>query len=299
MTQLNLSGSHSTTARQSTGAEENSVSIRKQTWGALGALVGFAALIGIGSCSRPTPKPVATPMSQPLASLPSPVAPASSAPAARPASAKSRKRRPATVSYVNRAYGVSFRFPRQYSLKSGDEAQLSWGDLGPFQMDFVRPGGVTLVAVRLPENSYPGTDFKSAFVNLSVNPSLTSEACTQFVFPEANSGAGSAEDRPAQVTLGGRAFSEMESSASAASTETDARYYHAFGHGACYEFALGIGTGGLGTDGITPVDRERVFGQLEKILATVQLQPPAVPQTEAPAASAAGTVPGATVKAPE
>ena len=94
------------------------------------------------------------------------------------------------LSYVNRQYGVGFSFPRQYSLKSGDDAQLSWKDLGPFQMDFVHPGGVTLAAVELPGNSYPGTDFKSAFVNLSVNPGMTSEACTQFSSLEKNTPAG-------------------------------------------------------------------------------------------------------------
>src|SRR5206468_7684905 len=106
-------------------------------------------------------------------------------PAPAQAKARTRKRRPATVSYVNPEYGISFSFPRAYGLKSGDAAQLSWGDLGPFQLDFVHPGGVTLAGVQLPGNSYPGTDFNSGFLNLSVNPRMTAEACTQFAFPEA------------------------------------------------------------------------------------------------------------------
>ena len=63
--------------------------------------------------------------------------------------------------------------------------------------------------------------------------------------------------------------------------QTDARYYHAFSNGACYEFALGIGTeGNVDGEGIKPVDRDQLFGKLEKILASVKLQPAVVPETE-------------------
>jgi hypothetical protein len=197
--------------------------------------------------------------------------------------------------YVNRQYGVGFSFPRQYTLKSGEEAQLSGKNLGPFQMDFVHPGGVTLAAVEVPENSYPGTDFKSAFVNLSVNPGMTSEACTQFASLETNPPADPSSTQPqtiatvANVKIGGNDFSKAENSAAATTKlqQTDARYYHAFSNGACYEFALGIRTEGDGNvEGVTPVDRQQVFSKLEKILATVKLQPAVVPETETPAPSA-------------
>ena len=56
--------------------------------------------------------------------------------------------------------------------------------------------------------------------------------------------------------------------------QADAKYYHAFNNGACYEFALGIATDDDGNvEEITPVDRQAVFARLEKILATVKLQP--------------------------
>ena len=190
MTQLNLSGRQSSDTKRNSATEATEAkdeSIKNQTVGALGALAMFAAVIVIGSCSRSS-KPVAVQQPiQPMAPVSAP-ATAVAAPAPAPVAVKAKaktKRRPATtVSYVNPEYGVSFSFPRQFSLKSGDAAQLSWGDLGPFQMDFVHPGGVTLAGVTLPGNSYPGTDFKSAFVNLSVNPRMTAEACTQFAFPE-------------------------------------------------------------------------------------------------------------------
>lgn len=301
MTQLNLSNRNSTTAPGASSAEENGWSIRKQTVGALGALVMFAAVIGIGSCSRGNGKPaVVAQTTQPSAPVPNPVAQATVAPAPQPAKAKSKKRA-ATLSYVNREYGVSFSFSRQYSLKSGDEAQLSWGDLGPFQMDFVHPGGVTFSGVELPGNSYPGTDFKSAFVNVSVNPGMTSEACTQFALPEPNGGVDpSSTENIAKVKVGAIEFSEVENSTAAMMKQTDAKYYHAFRNGACYEFALGLGTEGDGNmEGITPVDREEVFGKLEKVLATVKLPPTVVPETEAPVPSAGVAAPADSSKSPE
>lgn len=298
MTQLNLSGRQSNTTQQKPTSELEDGSIKNQTVGALGALAMFAAVIVIGSCSRST-KPVA--VQQPIqpttpVSAPAPaVAPPAPTPAPVAAKPKTKKRRAAMLSYVNRQYGVGFSFPRQYSLKSGDDAQLSWKDLGPFQMDFVHPGGVTLAAVELPGNSYPGTDFKSAFVNLSVNPGMTSEACTQFSSLEKNTPADPSSTQPqtiakvANVKIGEIDFSTVENSAAATTKlqQTDARYYHAFSNGACYEFALGIGTEGDGNvEGVTPVDREQVFGKLEKILATVKLQPGVVPETETPVPSA-------------
>jgi hypothetical protein len=294
MTLLNLSDKHSATPQGSSSAEENGWSIRKQTVGALGALLMFVAVIAIGSCSRGNGKPaVVAQTAQPSTPTPNPVVQATAAPAPKPVQAKPRKRRAATLSYVNREYGVSFSFPRQYSLKSGDDAQLSWGDLGPFQMDFIHPGGVTLAGVELPGNSYPGTDFKSAFVNLSVNPGMTSEACTHFAFPEANAAVDpSSTEKIAKVKIGAIEFSGVEHSTAAMMKQTDAKYYHTFSNGACYEFALGLGTEGDGNvEGTTPVDREQVFGKLEKILATVKLQPSAAPEPEAPVPSAGVTTP--------
>lgn len=290
MTQLNLSGRNSTSKQGPSLPDDNGSSISNQTLGALGALVLFAAVIGISSCSSSNNKPaVAAANIQASAPTPSPVvaaaASATSAPEAKKAPAA--KRRAATLSYVNREYGVGFSFPRQYSLKSGDKADASWGYLGPVEMDFVHPGGVTLATVELRRNSYSGTDFKSAFFNLSVNPGMTSEACTQFAFPTKVEGdASSTEDAaPAKVKIGTIEFNKVESSMAAMMKQVDARYYHAFNNGACYEFALGVGTESDGSTEGKELDRKAVFGKLEKILATVKFQPGVEPET-APVPSA-------------
>jgi hypothetical protein len=273
MTQLNLSGRPSHNPQQKSAAEPEGESIKNQTVGALGALAMFAAVIVIGSCSRGS-KPVAAqqpvqpaaPVSAPTVTTPAPP------PAPVQAKAKTRKHRAATLAYVNREYGLSFSFPRDYRLKTGNPLQSA-------QMNFVNPGGVMLAALEMPGNSYPGTDFKSGLVRVSVNPAMTAEACAQFASPEPG------EASPAKiedVKIGAMEFREVENS-STMTKQPDARFYHVFNSGACYEFALGVATDGdVNVEEITPVDREQVFGKLQKILATVKLQPGVLPETQTP-----------------
>lgn len=290
MTQLNLSGRQSNHSQQNPASPSEDESIKNQTVGALGALVMFAAVIVVASCSRSTQPSVAqqpvqptVPVSTPAATPPAPVPP--------PVVAKTKKtRRAATLSYVNREYGLSFRFPRSYrlqtQLKSGNdnETQLGSSPTEPLPMNLVDPGGVMLAAVELPSNSYPGTNFKSGVLNVSVNPGMTSDACEQFALPEPGTGT-STEAKTNPIKLGAIEFHEVENPEAAVMKQADAKYYHVFGNGACYEFALLLDTDSdTNVEEITPVDRKAVFGKLEKILASVKLRPAVLPETETPAA---------------
>src|SRR5713226_631778 len=245
--------------------------------------------LGTSGCSKKEPaKSVAMSQNQPTppASITpdSPTALAESQPPAptKPAK-KSAKRRSSTVTYTNRTYGLSFQYPRSYILKTGDQAILHWTASEPVQMDFVQPGGVAVAAIEPPRGSSSrgsdqATDFTSAFFNVSVNPNLTSAQCTQFAFPKPDD-APVRPVSPAKVTVGAIAFDEIED----AMQQADARYYHVFKNGACYEFALGLGTTvDEPKEGVTPVNSQEVFGKLEKILSTVKIQEPAV-QAGAPA----------------
>ena len=241
--------------------------------------------VAVVSCSRKSGEPATIASIAPAAPMAAPV-PAASPVVPTPAVTKKVKRhRPTTATYVNGEYGVSITYPRKYGLKLGEEAQLSWPGLGPVPTDFVKPGGVTLAAVELPASLYPDTDFASAFVNVSVNHAVTSDECAQFAFPQVSTDAPSA----AKAKVGALEFNEIESINGEAPRQTDAKYYHVFQNGACYEFALGLGTSGDETDGTTQVDREQVFSRLEKILATVKIKPVELPGTEIPVASATTT----------
>jgi hypothetical protein len=96
---------------------------------------------------------------------------------------------------------------------------------------------------------------------------------------------------PSKVKLGTAEFTEVESSSGEAAKHSEAKYYHVFQNGTCYEFALGVETKGDGVaDGMKPVDRNEVFRRLNWMLSTVKIQPAGVPEpaTEASSTPAGG-----------
>jgi hypothetical protein len=144
-------------------------------------------------------------------------------------------------------------------------------------MNFIRPGGTTISVVELPRKVYTGTDFNSAFFNVSVNPKLSAADCEQFAFaekddPERDSVATS------KTKVGATEFHAVEGFAEEADNQADMKYYHVFQNGSCYEFALGLETVEEATTdkvkpGVKPVDRNEVFRKLRWILSTVKIQP--------------------------
>jgi hypothetical protein len=77
------------------------------------------------------------------------------------------------------------------------------------------------------------------------------------------------------------------------SRQSDAKYFHVYQNGACYEFALNVTTVGSQDGLIKHVDRDRVFSRLEKILDTVKITPVAAPEVtaETPAGTPAAANP--------
>jgi hypothetical protein len=252
--------------------------------------------------SAPSPASAGTGMSESAAATqqttlaPAPVA------AKKHLQNKSRQRTLVASTYSNPVYGVTFQYPKRYSLKEGDKADMEWTALKPAQMNFVQPGGNTLSAVELPGRLYPGTDFASAFFNLSVNTKLTAAECGQFASPAAShvdgtpsedAATASAETAPSteasEVKVGAAEFTEVESSSVEAAKHSDAKYYHVFQNGACYEFALGLETKGDGaTGGMKSVDHNEVFRKLNWMLSTVKIQPAGVPAPAIPTEFTAG-----------
>jgi len=224
-----------------------------------------------------------------------PATPADAIASQPPAKKKSRQRKLSASTYTNPVYGVSFRYPKYDSLKEGDEATVELGDFGPLEMNFVQPGGTTISTVKLPHKFYAGTDFNSAFFNVSVNSKLTADECEQFAFPE----TGDSQTDPVAISktkFGDTEFRAVEAVAGAENNEADVKFYHVFQNGSCYEFALGLETADESIPDVTkpaahkpaikPVDRNEVFRQLNWILSTVKIQPTAAPQTIVPEVAA-------------
>src|ERR1700757_5298850 len=161
------------------------------TWGKNASPLVFAALLIICSvtvgCSSDKPKPVSTnnqiPVTQPqpqMQSMPAPVMKAENKPAPKKPVVH---KKPATVNYTDKTYGVTFEYPRRYAIETGDAAS-ELVQTNPIPMNFVQPGGVALAAVELPETGFINTDFSSAFFNVSVHKTISADQCSEFSVPQ-------------------------------------------------------------------------------------------------------------------
>jgi hypothetical protein len=242
-------------------------------------IAGFAILgilIALSACSKQSPRPALVGISSPdtQTSTAAATPPTATTPAAPVAKKKTHKKRPAAiVTYSDPKTGVSFRYPRKYELASGDKIQPAIDGLGPVPMNFVQPGGASVAMVAVPPTTYPGTDFTTAFFHVNVNRSLSEKECSEFAFVDASNADGEPVD--AEKRRVGSAYMEKTSNfAGDAMKQGETQYYHRYEEGACYEFVLGLGTAGYGTeDGVEPVNHDEVFAKLEKILASVKIQP--------------------------
>jgi hypothetical protein len=343
MTRMNFNGVRNSARTRKLLAWGKSIkSIPTNIRGNVNALV-FATVLIVCSlavgCSSDKPKSVSSNNQNPTPQVQTPVVP-TPAPAMqaenRPVPKKVVHRKPATVNYTDKNYGISFEYSRRYAIDTGDGA----ADVvmsNPVPMNFVQPGGVALAAVELPETGFANTDFSSAFFDVSVNKSLTADQCTQFAVPapkvtsaaapaETSSQAsnavstsdstasastqsaantaraqGSAEqsnsnptvasstasasdskadtktdasaqgDSGSKLMVGNLELSATEAVSGEGTRQSDAKYFHVYQNGACYEFALNVTTVASEDGLMKHVNRDRVFDRLEKILATVKI----------------------------
>jgi hypothetical protein len=291
-TQLHLGNNSPQHPARKNPQEKKSLSKEKALFGA--GLLAVTAVSGVfllitNGCSKGSSKPTSieqpTPINPQTVTTPAIPAVAAVQPSAvTPKPAKRRVQHKAPMAtYTEPSYGVSFRYPKSYILKTDDEQELDLSELGPVQTDFIQPGGVTVAAIEMPRSSYPGTDFTSAFFTVSVNSSLSMDQCQQF----AGTNSEHAENElgvPAKVKLGGTDFTMVENFGDSSNKEPRMKFFHHFENGNCYEFGMGLGTVDDNVAGLKPVNRSLVFGKLEQILATVKLQPVSASQVakEAP-----------------
>jgi hypothetical protein len=254
------------------------------------ALIACFALLGLllamSACSEQSPKPALVGVSSNPSTQTAPSAAAITAQAntAVPVAAakKSPRKRPANVTYTDASSGVSFLYPRKFVLTSGDDARPQFAGMGDALMNFVQPGGVTVATVVLPNGSYPGTDFASAFFNVNVNRSVSEQECAHFALVDSHNVNGGSMDAQ-KVKIGSTEMDTTSNFSASPMTQTETQYYHRYENGACYEYVLSLGTAGYGIkDGAEPVNRDEIFARLEKILTTVKIKTaPVEPQPEA------------------
>jgi hypothetical protein len=253
---------------------------RQQKFAVIASFTILGLLLAASACSKQSPKPALAGASSQVSGTATPTAPQMGAGAstltALAATAPAKKvarKRPANVTYSDANSGVSFLYPRKAVLTSGDNAEPELAAVGDVPMNFIQPGGVAVATVAFPDSWYPGTDFASAFFNVNVNGNLSEEECSHFAFVDTRNADGEPVDAE-KVKIGS---SEMETTSDFSASvvkQVETRYYHSFENGSCYEYVLGLGTESFATEeGIEHVDRDDVFAKLEKILATVKINP--------------------------
>jgi hypothetical protein len=255
---------------------------RQQKIAMISGFTILGILIALSACSKQSPKPALVGISSPgaqtstsAATPATPTIPATSTPVAKDTKRKTHKKRPAAiVTYSDPKTGVSFRYPRKYELASGDKVQPQIEGLGPVPMNFVQPGGSAVAMVAMPPTTYPGTDFTTAFFHVNVNRSLSEQECSQFGIVDTRNPDGEPMDAE-KLQVGSMHMEKTSNFAGDAMKQAETQYYHRYENGSCYEFVLGLGTAGYGTDeGVEAINHDDVFAKLEKILASVKIQTP-------------------------
>ncbi len=98
------------------------------------------------------------------------------------------------------------------------------------------------------------------------------------------------EPQGSKLLIGDMELRATEAVTGEGTRQSDSKYFHVFQNGACYEFALNVTTVASEDGVMKHVDRDKVFGRLEQILATVKIGPVAPEVTaEAPATPVAET----------
>jgi hypothetical protein len=224
---------------------------------------------------------------QPIHSQLSPAAPPSKqTETSLPASHAHRRRetpREALLStYHHPEQGISFRYPRNYSLEEGDLEEHSFFLKRQEDLDLEQSGATLLATVLIPEDGYPNTTFEHGSAQLLVNETATEKACRE-TSPLASSG-----NTVKRLTAGGITFRGSEQESETAGTKILERAYYGFSAGTCYEFLLTVAV----EDTPDPAgfnkaaDTTKIMKQLEKIVSSAQIftksAPPAENNEESP-----------------
>jgi len=170
-----------------------------------------------------------------------------------------------SLAYADNGSGLSFRYPREYTLTTPEKVKLNSELLDRVPMNFVQPGGVKVATVALPGK------LVTPLLGVNVHKGLSAGQCEQFADPDAADVAATSksdpddESIPVKISMRGRDFTRVENG----TEQTDTRYYHHFENGACYEFVLAVAES---PDNKIAVDHFELFDNLERILASVEIK---------------------------
>lgn len=241
--------------------------------------------------------------------------------------AKPAPRDPAFATYSDPEFGVSFRYARAFALlASGDDdgdadrvvscqqaKEKGAGVRTAEELAGDDPGAALLATIVIPDDAYPNTSFAGGSVQFAINRYQTAGTCQANLLAR----VGDAKAPSGKVTARGVTFGFIDIDAGDGNTEYYERDYAGFANDACYEFFVRVGvaatapqpalqsvstsagSGDASSSGLTneesagyrAPDERKIFGHLEKIVMSLQVEPAMVSSLDKPKYKANPTFP--------
>ncbi len=179
--------------------------------------------------------------------------------------------------YYNPEEGISFRYPRNYSLEEGDVQESSFFLKRQEDLESEQPGATLVATVLIPEDGYPNTTFEHGSLQLVVNETGREKDCRE------SSLLGAYGKSPRTMAVQGIEFRWSGRESETAGTKILERVYAGYSEGTCYEFLLTVAAEEApDPDGFKkPADINKIMKHLEKIVASAQFfTKSATPPTE-------------------
>jgi hypothetical protein len=172
--------------------------------------------------------------------------------------------------YNNPAYGVTFRYPRNYSLEELDVAEAATLKTQE-QLQAEQPGALLIATVEIPADAYPNTTFVEGHLQFAVDPHATAETCRALVAPPDSDWPGATDETIVQ----GIRFHWRDRGAISPDAVYASRDYAGFSGGTCYEFFLQVAAtpAANSTVPISAADLAKILRPLEKTVSSLQLHP--------------------------
>jgi hypothetical protein len=169
--------------------------------------------------------------------------------------------------YHNPEAGISFRYPRNYSLEEGDVQESSFFLKRQEDLDIEQPGATLVATVLIPEDGYPNTTFEHGSLQLVANEAGSEKACREARL------IGSSGNSPRTTTIQGIVFRWNEQKSETAGIKILERAYAGYSQATCYEFLLTVAAEQAPYPDAfkRPADTAKVMKQLEKIVSSAQI----------------------------
>jgi len=181
--------------------------------------------------------------------------------------------KPPELTYSNRQYGFSFRFPSNFFFGRfsdfGEGAQRNPDPRGD-------RGEITLAEVTLPDAFWRGMNAGGIVLTVGVNPTLSAQSCGALVAPNEFTSGDALHPSAEGLELAGR--NDIEHGTQYGRTNKYQRLYTGFSNGICYEFETVLSTLNEAQMRLPlpliQADPDRILAEMDAIVRTARIEAP-------------------------